>query len=114
MKPVPEDRFVELVEQALEELPEPFRERFDNVAVVVEDEHPEEPDLLGIYEGVPLIDRWDYSGALPDRVTIFRLALCAYSRDEEELVEEVKITVVHELAHHLGIDDDRLHELGWA
>lgn len=114
MRPIPEDQFAELVEQALDELPDEFWDRFDNVAVVVEDENPEEPDLLGLYEGIPLVERWDYVGELPDVIAIYRLPLCAMCRDEDELVHEVKVTVVHELAHHIGIDDERLHDLGWA
>lgn len=114
MTPVGEERFAELVDRALDDVPDALWERFDNVAVVVEDAHPDEPDLLGLYEGVPLTERFDYAGVLPDRVTIYRLPLCAMVEDEDELVEEVRVTVVHELAHHMGIDDDALHELGWA
>jgi predicted Zn-dependent protease with MMP-like domain len=114
MQPVPEDRFEQLVEAALAEVPEELFAQFENVAVVVEDAHPEEPDLLGLYEGVPLTDRWDYTGALPDKISIYRLALCDLCESEDELVEEIAITVVHELAHHAGIDDDQLHEWGWA
>jgi predicted Zn-dependent protease with MMP-like domain len=114
MEPIPQERFEELVGRALDELPDALWDRFDNVAVVVEDEHPDEPDLLGIYEGIPLTERADYFGVLPDRIAIFRLPLCDMCEDEDDLVEEVKITVVHELAHHMGIDDDHLHELGWG
>lgn len=114
MDPVGEERFGELVSRALDELPDELWERFENVVVVVDDEHPEEPDLLGIYEGIPLTDRLDYAGVLPDRIAIFRLPLCEMCADEEELVEEIRVTVVHELAHHMGIDDEQLHELGWA
>ena len=85
----------------------------DNVAVVVEDAHPTE-DLLGLYEGVPLTERDDYGGlAMPDRVTVYRLAVCANCDDEEEVSREVAVTVVHEIAHHFGIDDDTLADLGW-
>jgi predicted Zn-dependent protease with MMP-like domain len=114
MDPIPPERFDSLVEAALDEVPEALFEQFSNVAIVVEDAHPEEPDLLGLYEGVPLTDRWDYSGALPDKISIYRLPLCARCADEDELVEEIAITVVHELAHHAGIDDDQLHEWGWG
>lgn len=107
-------RFEELVGQAMDALPGPLVERFDNVVVLVQDEHEDEPDLLGIYEGIPLTERDDYSGATPDVIRIFRQPLCALAEDDEHLVEEVYVTVVHEFAHHLGIDDDRLHELGWA
>ena len=111
---IPEERFEELVGRALDSLPDELWERLDNVAVVVDDEHPDEPDLLGIYEGVPLTDRGDYAGVLPDRIAIYRLPLCEMCLDEEELVREVRVTVIHELAHHMGIDDDALHDLGWA
>ena len=82
---------------------------------MVEDRHPEDPELLGLYEGIPLTERGDsYFGVLPDRISIYRLALCEMCDDEEDLVEEIRITVVHEIAHHMGIDDEELHELGWA
>ena len=114
MQPIPEERFSELVGAALDAVPDELWDRFDNVAVVVEDEHADEPDLLGLYEGVPLTDRWDYAGVLPDRIAIYRLPLCDMCSDEQELIEEIRVTVVHELAHHVGIDDDALHKLGWA
>lgn len=113
MEPVDEQRFSELVGQALDELPEPLWSRLDNVAVVVEDRNESEPGLLGLYEGIPQTERWDYGGVLPDKISIYRLALCDLCPDERELVEQVKITVVHELAHHLGIDEQALIELGW-
>ncbi len=109
------DRFEELVADALDEVPEQLLQLMDNVVVLVEDD-PEGDDqnLLGLYEGYALTDRgWDYGAVLPDRITIFRnptLRICA---SEEEVVEEVVTTVVHEIAHHFGIDDDRLTELGW-
>jgi predicted Zn-dependent protease with MMP-like domain len=114
MDPIPVDRFETLVGAALDEVPDELWERFENVAVVIEDAHPDEPDLLGLYEGIPLTDRWDYSGALPDRIAIYRLPLCALCADEDELVEEIAVTVVHELAHHVGIDDEQLHAWGWG
>ncbi len=86
----------------------------DNVAVVVEDRHHSE-DLLGLYEGVPLTERGDYGGlVMPDVVTVYRLALCDMCADEEELAQEIAVTVVHEIAHHFGIDDESLHAWGWA
>lgn len=114
MQPLDEDRFAALVDQALDELPDRFWERLDNVAVVVEDANPDEPDLLGLYEGIPQTERWDYAGALPDKISVYRLPLCAMCRDDADLVEQVKITVVHEVAHHLGIEEDALDELGWG
>ena len=114
MEPISEDRFTALVEQALDELPDALWDRLDNVAVLVEDANADEPELLGLYEGVPQTERWDYGGVLPDKISVYRLPLCAMAVDEADLVDEVKITVVHEIAHHLGIDEDALHDLGWG
>ncbi|GGI05532.1 metallopeptidase family protein [Egicoccus halophilus] len=114
MQPLPEERFEQLVGEALDEVPDELFAQFDNVVVLVEDRHEDEPDLLGIYEGIPLTERDEYAGAMPDVIRIFRLALCDVCEDEDHLVDEIYVTVVHEFAHHLGIDDDRLHELGWA
>ena len=86
----------------------------DNVAVFVENRNDEEPDLLGLYEGQPLTEREDYGGmVLPDRVTIYRWRSVTSARTRTEIVHEVVTTVIHEVAHHFGIDDDRLTELGW-
>jgi len=106
--------FEALVADALDLLPDELATAMENVAVFVEDRHPEVEDLLGLYEGTPLTDRGDYGGlVMPDRVTIYRLAICEMCESEEEVVEEVAVTVIHELAHHFGIDDARLAELGW-
>ena len=106
--------FERLVGEALDSLPAALGEMMENIAVVVEDAHPDE-DLLGLYEGVPLTEREDYGGfAMPDRVTVYRLPICAVCDDEEELVEEITVTVVHEVAHHFGIDDESLCRLGWG
>ena len=107
--------FDEHVRAALDELPPHLAEALVNVAVVVEDEHPEDPDLFGLYEGIPLTERssWD-GGTLPDRITIYRRPILARCRTEADVVDQVRITVVHEVAHHFGISDARLHELGWA
>src|SRR3712207_9475966 len=87
----------------------------DNVVVLVEDRNPEEPDLLGLYEGFALTERgWEYGGALPDRIMIYREAICDIRETAEDVVEEGLITAAHEIAHHFGIDDDRLHAVGWA
>jgi len=106
-----------VVDRVLDELPQWVVDRIDNLHVVVE-ERPgpgEEPDLLGLYEGVSLPERSaDYWGALPDRITVFRIPHLALHLPREELEEEIRKTVLHELAHHVGIDDDRLNELGWA
>jgi predicted Zn-dependent protease with MMP-like domain len=105
-------RFERLVADALDGLPDELAAVLDNVAVVVEDRHPEEPDLLGLYDGVPHTER--IGDETPDVVSIYRFALCEMCADDDELADEVYVTVVHELAHAAGIDDDRLHELGWA
>ena len=106
-------RFEQLVGEALDSLPPELGEMMENVAVVVEDAHPDE-DLLGLYEGVPLTERGDYGGmAMPDRVTLYRLPICAICDNEDELLDEIMVTVVHEVAHHFGIDDETLHQLGW-
>jgi predicted Zn-dependent protease with MMP-like domain len=112
---VSEQRFDELVGDALDLLPEQLASAIDNVVILVEDRNAEEPELLGLYEGVALTERdsW-YAGSLPDTITIYRHALFDVCDTEQQLVEEVAITVLHEIAHHFGIDDDRLHELGWA
>ncbi|MEE2851089.1 MAG: metallopeptidase family protein [Actinomycetota bacterium] len=108
-------RFDELVSDALDLIPSELAAAMDNVVVLVEDRHPEDAELLGLYEGVALTERdSDYSGSLPDAITIYRDALLDVCESEDEVVDEVAITVIHEIAHHFGIDDDRLHELGWA
>lgn len=111
----PED-FDRLVTDALDAIPDALARVMRNVAVLVEDESPPGgPELLGLYEGVPLTERGDwYSGVLPDRITIYRLPVLRLCRTEREVVEEVRVTVVHEVAHHFGIDDDRLHDLGYG
>lgn len=111
------DRFDALVDTALDQIPDELASLVRNVVVLVEDEPPEgEPDdLLGLYDGIALTERTgDYLVDLPDRIFIFRNPLLDYCDTEEQLVEEVRITVVHEVAHHFGIDDDRLHDLGYA
>ena len=109
------EHFEELVSEALDTVPTELARLLDNVVVVVEDEAPDDhPDLLGLYSGIPLTERgsW-YAGVLPDQITIFRLPTLAMCETIEDVVDEVRITVVHEIAHHFGIDDDRLHELGY-
>ncbi|WP_110181227.1 metallopeptidase family protein [Nocardioides solisilvae] len=113
---VSRDVFDSLVEQALDEIPAELTELIDNVVVLVEDEPPaDDPDLLGYYDGVALTERpANHAAALPDRILLFRGPLLDMCVDADELVEEIRITVVHEVAHHFGIDDARLHELGYA
>ena len=106
-------RFEEMVATALDSLPSELGRLMSNVAVTVEHD-PGPPGLLGLYEGIPLTSRTtQYAGVLPDRITIYRQAICAICRTEDEVAGEVRRTVIHEVAHHFGIDDDRLDELGW-
>jgi len=107
------DRFEELVAEALDGLPEWVHERMTNVEVVLEDRPPPgQPNLLGLYEGIPLTNRdGGYTFVLPDRISLFRSTLEARARSDEELRQAVRHTVVHEIAHHFGISDDRLREM---
>ena len=106
--------FEEHVRAALDSLPPDLAGALENVAVVVEDEHPEDPDLFGLYQGVPLPERSSAdSGRLPDRIAIYRIPLEETFADPEELRHEIRVTVLHELAHYFGIDEDRLVELGY-
>ena len=108
--------FERLVERALDGIPAEIADLVHNVVVLVEAESPADaPELLGLYEGLPLTERaHNDAGGLPDRLTTFRGPLLRRCRDAEELEREVRITVVHEVAHHFGIDDERLHELGYG
>ncbi|MGI8888690.1 MAG: metallopeptidase family protein [Nocardioidaceae bacterium] len=107
--------FEVLVSEALDGLPPELARLMDNVAIFVEDVNPEEPGLLGLYEGVPLTERDStYMLAVPDRITIYRKALLLICHDEAEVRQQVQVTVAHEIAHHFGIDDERLHGLGYA
>ena len=111
---VNEDRFEALVADALDRIPESLARNMDNVVITLA-EDPPEPGLLGLYEGVPLTERGDsYGGVLPDQIFIYWREILAICETEEDVVEEVRITVIHEIAHHFGIDDERLHELGWT
>ncbi len=116
MLDVPLDRFEELVSEALDTIPADLAAMLSNCVVLVEDDVPAgTPSLLGLYEGTPLTERGEwYSGVLPDRITIYRRPILRMCRDDQDVVDEVRITVIHEVAHHFGIDDDRLHELGWG
>ena len=111
------EEFEEAVADALDEIPPELAAQMDNVVVLVEAEPPDGEDtgLLGLYEGTPLTERdsWWAAGSLPDRITVFRNPTLAVCTTTTEVVEEVRVTVVHEIAHHFGIDDERLHELGW-
>ncbi len=107
--------FEAIVDQALESLPGWVFEMVDNLHVIVEEEPPPElGEVLGVYEGVALPDRAaDYFGALPDRIVIFRQPHLRMGLTDDDLSSEIRRTVLHEVAHHVGIDDQRLHELGW-
>jgi predicted Zn-dependent protease with MMP-like domain len=112
---IPRERFETMVAEALDGLPPELGKVMDNVAVFVED-LPRQPGLLGLYEGIPLTRRdAGYAGmVMPDRITLYRLPICARCRDEAEVAEEVRFVVIHEVAHHFGIDDERLRALGWG
>lgn len=109
--------FEEAVADALDTVPGDLARMMNNVVVLVEDDGPaDDPELLGLYEGTPLTERgsWWAAGSLPDRITIYRNPTLRICDTREDVVDEVRVTVVHEIAHHFGIDDDRLHDLGWS
>ena len=122
MDPVGDKEFRALVAEAMDSLPDDLAELIDNVEVVVEDEPP--PDalarlprgvtLFGLYHGIPLTRRAQYEGALPDKISIYRGPIERFARTPQAIKEQVRVTVIHEIAHHFGIDDERLHELGWG
>jgi predicted Zn-dependent protease with MMP-like domain len=105
--------FDDVVRAALDTLPPHLAEALRNVAVVVEDENPEDPDLYGLFDGIPLTEGGPGPGALPNRIAIYRRPLQADFADEDELRDEIRITVLHELGHYFGLDEDRLTELGY-
>jgi predicted Zn-dependent protease with MMP-like domain len=120
--PMSETDFEAAVNDALDRIPPDLARTMNNVAIFIEDDYiprpGEDPDtvLLGLYEGVPLTERdswWD-AGSLPDRITIYRQPILEICETREDVIDEVTVTVVHEIAHHFGISDDRLHELGWG
>ena len=109
-----DEEFELLVAEALDEIPVELAALIDNCVILVEDYPPPDlPQVLGLYSGIPLTERGLYYTGLPDRILIFRHPILAICDTYEEVIEEVRITVVHEIAHHFGIDDDRLHELGY-
>lgn len=119
--PMSEADFEAAVSDALDQIPPDLAKTMNNVAIFIEDDYTPQPGddpdtvLLGLYEGVPLTERdswWD-AGSLPDRITIYRQPILEICESREDVIEEVTVTVVHEIAHHFGISDDRLHELGW-
>lgn len=109
------EEFEALVDEALESIPDQFWDQVENLVVLVEDDPPpDRPGLLGLYDGVPLTERGDYAGVLPDRVFIYMHPTLAMCQTPEEVADEVRVTVVHEIGHFFGIDDEELHELGWS
>lgn len=115
MYAVSEERFDELVDDALDKIPEEFTRRMRNLVILVRDYHEDDPYTLGLYEGVALTERThDHTGFLPDAIFIYRGALQDYCNNEEELAHEVEVTVFHELGHYFGIEEEDLHRLGWG
>jgi predicted Zn-dependent protease with MMP-like domain len=112
---VTNERFEELADEALASLPAELASQMENVAIIVEDEAPGR-NLFGLYEGVPLTKRgpMSYSGVMPDRITLYQSAICRVCFSEEDVRAQVRKTVIHEIAHHFGISDPRLEEMGWA
>src|SRR5215510_11602569 len=110
------ERFEELVDAAFARIPKDLIGLLDNVVLFVEDDPPpDEPHILGLYSGIPQTERgWSYAGALPDRIFVYRNPILRICATEADVIEEVEITVAHEIAHHFGIDDARLHELGYG
>ena len=106
--------FEEHVERAVASLPAELRGAIRNVEIAVEDEHPDDPELFGLYEGVPLPERGDWAGELPDRIRIFRVPLEESFPDPVTLQDEIRVTVLHELGHYFGMDEDRLDDLGFS
>src|ERR1700722_406614 len=113
MEPIDVVAFEALVADALEAIPDELRAEMENVAIIIDDESPP-GRLYGLYEGVPLTKRGTYAGASPDRITLFPATICQSARTAEELASRVRVTVLHEVGHHFGIGEPRLHELGWA
>jgi predicted Zn-dependent protease with MMP-like domain len=110
-----QEDFDEAVADALDAVPAELARQMRNVVVLVEDDPPDGARLLGLYEGVPLTARGDgWAGSLPDRITIFRNPILAMCATPDQVRAEVRVTVIHEIAHHFGIGDARLHELGWG
>lgn len=110
-----EGRFEELVGDALDLIPQALTRAMDNVVVLIEPRNEEDPHLLGLYHGIALTERDShYGGSLPDTITVYRDALLEICADEQEVVDEVAVTVIHEIAHYFGIDEQRLHQLGWG
>ena len=113
MEPIPVDAFEVLVADALESIPANLRAEMENVAIIVDDQSPPGP-LFGLYEGIPLTERGGYAGVSPDRITLFLATICRSASTSDDLARRVRVTLLHEVGHHFGIDETRLHELGWS
>ncbi|AIU33629.1 MULTISPECIES: metallopeptidase family protein [Corynebacterium] len=112
---ISDEHFEELVDQALSAIPESITEHITNLAILIEDYAEDSPYILGLYHGVALTERsFDHAGFLPDTITIYKEALKKYCSSEEELVEQVRITVMHEIGHYFGLEEEDLHRLGYA
>ncbi|MDX6555370.1 MAG: hypothetical protein QOD86_1565 [Miltoncostaeaceae bacterium] len=117
MTPVQVDRleFEQLVADAIDEIPDRFAGALEEVAIVVEDRAPDHlHPLYGLYQGIPLTEGWQISGALPARISIYMHPMLEHCHTAAEVVRQVRITVLHELGHHLGFDEEGLHELGYG
>lgn len=112
---VSEERFDELVDDALDEIPDEFLPHMRNMVILVQDRNEEDPTLLGLYEGVALTERtFDHTGFLPDAISIYKGALEEHCSTEEQLAAEVRVTVLHEVGHYFGMSEGHLHRLGWS
>jgi predicted Zn-dependent protease with MMP-like domain len=113
MEPIDVDAFEALVADALATIPDELRAEMDNVAIIIDDESPP-GSLFGLYEGTPLTSRGSYTGASPDRITLFLATICQSARTTDDLMGRVRVTLLHEVGHHFGISEDRLRDLGWS
>ena len=113
MEPIDVDAFESLVGDALATIPDELRVEMDNVAIIIDYESPP-GSLFGLYEGVPLTSRGHYSGARPDQITLFLATICQAAHTPDDLVHQIRVTLLHEVGHHFGIGDERLRELGWS
>jgi predicted Zn-dependent protease with MMP-like domain len=113
VEPIPVDDFEVLVADALASIPVSLRAEMENVAIIIDDESPPGP-LLGLYEGIPLTKRSTYAGVNPDRITLFLATICRSADTTEDLARQVRVTLLHEVGHHFGMDETRLQELGWS
>ena len=113
MEPIPTDAFEALVADALASIPDNLRAEMENVAIIIDDQSPPGP-LFGLYEGIPLTKRVSYAGVVPDRITLFLATICRSASTPEDLARRVRVTLLHEVGHHFGMDETRLRELGWS